>query len=168
MKRYVAALLVVVLGLIGVVGVLAIEAGYAKDEAKDEDDAGAKCSEATLDGTYLAAHSGVVVEETKKGPPQGPFAQAGYLVYDGNGNVDGLFSLNFNGNVFRHVSVPGTYTVKADCTGTSTFITEEGVPFRADLFIAPDGSMYTFVQTNPPEVVASGFELQGTAKRVGD
>jgi hypothetical protein len=28
--------------------------------------------------------------------------------------------------------------------------------------------MYTFVQTNPPEVVASGFELQGTAKRVGD
>jgi hypothetical protein len=40
------------------------------------------------------------------------------------------------------------------------------VPFRADLFIAPDGSMYTFVQTNPPEVVASGFELRATAKRV--
>jgi hypothetical protein len=149
--------------LVGVVGVLAVGTGFANDE-----DDGAKCSEATLHGTYLVAHNGVVIEETKKGPPQGPFAQAGYEVYDGNGNVDGLFSLNFNGNVFRHVSVPGTYTVKANCTGTSTFISEEGVPFRADLFIAPDGSMYTFVQTNPPEVVASGFELQGTAKRVGD
>jgi hypothetical protein len=128
----------------------------------------AKCSEATLHGRYLLAHNGDVIEETKKGPPQGPFAQAGHEVYDGNGNVDGLFSLNFNGNVFRHVTVPGTYTVKANCTGTSTFISEEGVAFRADLFIAPDGSMYTFVQTNPPEVVASGFELRATAKRVGD
>jgi hypothetical protein len=149
--------------LVGV-GVVAVGAGYAEDE----NDAGTKCSEATLHGTYLIAHNGVVIEETKAGLPQGPFAQAGYEVYDGNGNVDGLVSLNFNGNVFRHVSVPGTYTVKANCTGTSTFISEEGVPFRADLFIAPDGSMYTFVQTNPREVVAAGFELQGTAKRIGD
>jgi hypothetical protein len=159
-----AACVVLLLG----VGVLAVGTGFAKDEGDKDEDDGAKCSEATLHGQYLVAHDGVVTEETKKGPPQGPFAQAGYEVYDGNGNVDGLFSLNFNGNVFRHVSVPGTYTVKANCTGTSTFISEEGVPFRADLFIAPDGSMYTFVQTNPPEVVASGFVLQGTAKRVGD
>jgi hypothetical protein len=110
--------------LVGVVGVLAVGTGFANDE-----DDGAKCSEATLHGTYLVAHNGVVIEETKKGPPQGPFAQAGYEVYDGNGNVDGLFSLNFNGNVFRHVSVPGTYTVKANCTGTSTFISEEGGAF---------------------------------------
>ena len=61
MKRYVAALLVV-LGLVGVVGVLAIEAGYAKDEAKDEGTARAKkCSEATLHGTYLVAQDGVVI-----------------------------------------------------------------------------------------------------------
>jgi hypothetical protein len=161
MKRYVAALLVV-LGLIGVVGVLAIEAGYAKDEAKDEDDAGAKCSEATLHGTYLVAHNGVVIEETKTGQPEGPFAIAGYEVYDGDGTVVGVFSSNFNGGVTHNDRIRGTYTVKANCTGTNTF-----GEFQADLFIAPDGSMYTFVQTNPPEVVASGFELRGTAKRVG-
>jgi hypothetical protein len=34
-----------------------------------------------------------------------------------------------------------------------------------DLFIAPDGSMLTFVQTDPG-AVASGFALRGTAKRV--
>ena len=42
MKRYVAALLVV-LALVGVVGVLAVGRGFAEDE----NDAGAKCSKAT-------------------------------------------------------------------------------------------------------------------------
>jgi hypothetical protein len=162
MKRYVAALLMV-LGLVGVVGVLAIGAGHAKDE----DAAVKKCSEATLNGMYLVAHNGVVVKVKKPQfpGPRGPFAQAGYEVYDGNGKVKGVFSFNFNGNVFHNDRIDGTYTVKANCTGSSTFISE-GVPYKADLFIAPDGSMYTFVQTNPPEIVAAGFELQGTAKRV--
>jgi hypothetical protein len=142
------------------VGVVAVGAGFANDE----DDAGAKCSEATLHGMYLVAQHGVITE----GPDQGPFAAAGREVYDGNGKVEGLFSFNFNGFV---VSPPepssGTYTVKANCTGTTTYISE-GARYETDLFIAPDGSMFTWVQTNPPERVASGFELQGTAKRVGD
>jgi hypothetical protein len=151
MKRYVAALLVV-LGLIGVVGVLAIEAGYAKDE-----DAGAKCSEATLDGTYLFAFDGVEI----KGNDQLPFAIAGYDVFDGNGNVKGVASGNFGG-VFSKTPYSGTYTVKADCTGTFTFA-DDGT--QVDLFIAPDGSMYTFAEIDPG-VVGSGVELRGTAKRV--
>jgi hypothetical protein len=53
MNRYVAALLMV--SLVGVVGILAIGAGYAKDENA----AKAKCSEATLDGTYLFAEEGL-------------------------------------------------------------------------------------------------------------
>jgi len=150
------------------VGVLAVGAGFAKDEtAKDEDD-GAKCSEATLHGTYLVAHDGVVVAKKdhegkdQQFPPKGPFAIAGYLVYEGNGKVEGVFSANFNGKVFlQNEHIPGTYTVQANCTGTNTF-----GDFQADLFIAPDGSKYTFVQTEPPEVVAAGFELQGTAERV--
>jgi hypothetical protein len=47
MKRYVAALLVV-LGLVGVVGVLAVGTGFAKDEKAAEFLGEAKCSEATL------------------------------------------------------------------------------------------------------------------------
>jgi len=83
-------------------------------------------------------------------------------VYEGNGKVEGVFSANFNGKVFlQNEHIPGTYTVQANCTGTNTF-----GDFQADLFIAPDGSKYTFVQTEPPEVVAAGFELQGTAERV--
>jgi hypothetical protein len=149
MKRYVAALLVV-LGVVGVVGVLAIGRGFAEDE----DAARTKCSEATLHGTYLFAYDGVEI----KGNDQLPFATAGYEVFDGNGHVEGVFSGNLNGDVTRKEKFSGTYTVKADCTGTNF---EE-----FDLFIAPDGSMFTFVQIKPPENVTSGFDLRGTAKRV--
>jgi hypothetical protein len=152
---------VVLVLLVAGAGVLAGGAGYADDNGDngDEDD-GAKCSEATLDGTYLFAHDGVDVS----GNDQAPFAIAGMEKYDGNGKVTGVVSANFNGTVDRHVPISATYTVKANCTGTVT-----SGPTQQDVFIAPDGSMFTFVQTKPPEEnVTSGFELQGTAKRVGD
>jgi hypothetical protein len=154
MKRYVAALLVV-LGVVGLVGVLAVGRGFAEDE----NGAKAKCSKATLHGTYLFAQDGVYV----KGKDQVPFAFAGMENYDGNGKVKAVVSANFNGDVARHQSIPGTYTVKADCTGVVTYGPKEAL----DVFIAPDGSMFTFVQVKPPQQVTSGFELQGTAKRVG-
>ncbi len=159
MKRYVVALLVV-LGVVGLVGVLAIEAGYAKDEAKDEDDARAKCSEATLHGTYLFAQNGVEI----KGNDQRPFALAGYDVFDGNGEVRGVSSGNFGGEVFRKEPFTGTYTVKANCTGTVTF-TGGGAATQGDVFIAPDGSKFAFVRTNP-EFVSAGIDPRVTAKRV--
>ena len=93
MKRYVAALLAV-FGLVGVVGVLAVGTGFANDENA----AGAKCSVATLHGTYLFAQNGVEI----KGNDQRPFAIAGYEVFDGNGEVKGVASGNFNGETFRN------------------------------------------------------------------
>jgi hypothetical protein len=150
MKRYVAALLVV-LGLVGLVGVLAVGTGVAKNENA----AGAQCSKATLHGKYLFAFDGV----NTKGKP---FAFAGYQEYNGKGKVKAVLSLNYNGNIQRNTSISGTYTVKADCTSTVTY--KNGVRF--DQFIAPDGSMLTFVQTAPRTDVLSGFEQRGTAKRV--
>jgi hypothetical protein len=158
MKRYVAALLVV-LGLLGVVGVLAVGTGFAEDE----NGAGAKCSKATLHGTYLFAQNGVDIF----GKDQVPFAIAGYEQFDGNGKAKAVFTGNFNGNVLRHGVFTGTYSVKADCTGTSTYFdpAEDG-DVRMDMFIAPDGSMLTFVQTKPSQQVTAGFEQRATAKRV--
>ena len=155
MKRYLAALLVV-LGVLGVVGVWAVGAGYAKDENASR----AKCSEATLDGTYLFAEDGFFLTDND----QVPFALAGYEVYNGNGKVRGVQSGNFGGEIVRNEHFSGTYTVKADCTGTITY--NGGDPAVYDLFIAPDGSMFTFVQIKPRQQVTSGFELQGAAKRV--
>lgn len=154
-----AAGVLLVLLVVGA-GVLAGGAGYAEDNGDNGDEnAVAKCSKATLHGTYLFAHDGVDIS----GKDQAPFAVAGYDVFHGNGKVDTVFSANFSGQIFRKEHASSTYTVKADCTGTIT--STDGS--QSDLFIAPDGSMFTFVQTDP-STVTSGFELQGTAKRVGD
>jgi hypothetical protein len=138
--------------LVGVVGVLAVGTGFANDE----DAAGAKCSEATLHGTYPFAFDGV---EIMGNNDQAPFAIAGYGVFDGNGKEKSVVSSNFNGEVSRKEHASSTYSVKADCTGTITFT--DGSQY--DLFIAPDGSMFTFVQTKPKSDVTSG-----TAERVED
>ena len=158
MKRYVVALLVV-LGLVGVVGVLAIETGYAKEDENEDENAEARCSEATLDGRYLHAFDGHIT----KGKDQGPFAVAGYQVFDGNGKSKGVSSFSVNGKITENEPFSSTYKVKADCTGTQ--VVEAAITTEYDLFIAPDGSMYTFVQTDPG-TVASGFVLRATATRV--
>jgi hypothetical protein len=162
MKRYVAALLAV-LGLVGVLGVLAIARGFAQN---DETAAVAKkCSKATLHGTYLIAQNGVIVKQTQAGPPQGPFANAGYEVYDGNGHIKSVASFNFNGDVLSNGHFSGTYTVKANCTGTTTYISD-GMKFQTDMGIAPDGSKFAFIHTKPPEQVVAGYEVRVTTKRV--
>jgi hypothetical protein len=142
--------------VVGLVGVLAIGTGYAKEENASR----AKCSEATLDGTYLFAADGVEI----KGNEQLPFSYAGYEVFDGNGKVNQIFSANLNGKITRNESISGTYTVEADCTGTATYA--DGTRF--DQFIAPDGSELTFVQTHPKRFVTASFEPRGSAKRVGE
>ena len=152
MKRIIVLLTVATL----VLGVLAVGTGFANDENA----AKAKCSEATLDGTYLFAEDGVILT----GNDQIPFALAGYEVYNGNGKVRGVQSGNFGGEIDRKAPFTGTYTVKADCTATVTYT--NGEPFRYDLFVAPDGSKFTLVQVKPSEWVTSGFELRATAKRV--
>ena len=149
----VALILLVVVGAAALL--TTVGAGYAKDENASSR---AKCSVATLEGTYLFAADGVRI----KGDEQLPFANAGYDVFDGQGEVKDVFSQNPNGKITRNESGSGTYSVKANCTGTLTFASGT----RFDLFIAPDGSQLAFVQTKPSEDVASGFEQRGSAKRV--
>jgi hypothetical protein len=142
-----------------VVGAAALLTTVGAGYAKDEDASRAKCSEATLKGMYLFAQNGVEI----KGTDQRPFAIAGYDVFDGNGELKGRASANFNGKITRNEPLPGTYSVKANCTGTFTFTNGT----RYDMFIAPDGSKFAFVRTNP-EIVSAGFEVRGSAKRVGN
>jgi hypothetical protein len=146
----------VVLLVVGLAGVLAMGTGYAEDENASE----AKCSEATLHGTYLFADDGFVIKDNEKVP----FASSGYEVYDGNGHTKGVVTTNVNGKVSSKEHFSGTYTVKADCTGSSTYT--DGTHY--DDYIAPDGSMLTYVQTKPSKLVSAGLEQQGSAKRVGE
>jgi hypothetical protein len=135
---------------------------YANNEdATNNKGAGAKCSEATLDGRYLFSFDGFELKDNGKDVP---FAQAGYEVYDGNGHVKGVFSGNLNGEITRNGNFSGTYTVKANCTSTVRYT--DGT--QDDQFLSPDGTQVAFVQIKPPEFVGGGLEVQGTAERVGD
>ena len=136
-----------------------VGAGYAKDENASSR---AKCSMATLKGTYLFAQNGVEI----RGNDQRPFAIAGYDVFDGDGGVKGVASGNVNGEVFRKDPFTGTYTVKANCTGTVTF-RGGAAATQGDIFIAPHGSKFAFVRTDP-ESVGATIDEQVTAKRVGE
>jgi hypothetical protein len=133
-----------------------------EDEAAARAAARERCREATLHGTYVVAYDGVDIS----GNAQVPFAAAAYEYFDGNGNIETVYSSNFNGQTESKTPVSATYTVKADCTGTSTYLFGS-VEYKYDLFIAPDGSMFTWVQTNPPENVVSAVERRVTRKRIG-
>ena len=152
MRRIIALSTIAVL----VLGVLAAGAGYANNE-----NAGTKCSEATLHGRYLFAFDG---SEVKGNGKVVPFAQAGYEVYKGNGKMKGGLSGNFDGKVTHNEHFTGTYTVKADCTGTVTYT--DGT--QVDQFFSPDGSEVAFVLVKPPAFVGGGLEVRGTKTRVGD
>jgi hypothetical protein len=131
---------------------MASEASSEREGPQNAVAAVVKCTNATLDGTYLFAYDGVQIQGNNKRP----FATAGFQVHDGINQVHGRYSANFNGNIFNNEHFSGTYAVNANCTGTATFT--DGTHY--DLFIAPDGSMFTFVQTNHRYVTS------GTAQRV--
>ena len=86
--------LALILLVVGAAALSTVGAGYAKDE----DTSRAKCSVATLQGRYPFAFDGVEI----KGDEQLPFAYAGHDVYDGNGKVKTVFSLNENGKITRN------------------------------------------------------------------
>ena len=123
--------------------------------------ASATCDVGTLRGTYLFADHGVYAPTGKQ------FASAGYAYLDGNGNIHGVYSINFDGQVTRKEKFSGTYTVNADCTGRSTFPGD--VEYKYDLFIDPGGDMFTRVQTKPRRSeVVSTVEKRVTLQQVGD
>jgi hypothetical protein len=147
MKNHVGALVLLLpLALTGAGGALAA-------------DAPATCSEATLRGMYLFANEGTTVS----GKGRGPFALAGQNVFDGHGNEHGTITVSANGKITSSIPDTGKYTVKPDCTGSVSF--SDGNTL--DLFVAPDGSQFAFIQTNPGTVFA-GFEQRVTARRLGD
>ncbi|MBV9507334.1 MAG: hypothetical protein JO323_20255 [Acidobacteriia bacterium] len=75
------------------------------------------CSNASLHGTFAYTSTGSITA-----PPEiaGPFAEIGSQTFDGAaGTTTATATLSQNGNILP-ITVTGTYTVNADCTGTMT------------------------------------------------
>lgn len=92
------------------------------------------CSNATLKGTYLYNHSGVLDGK--------PYAESGREVYDGKGGI----VLSFKGSDGSGGVERATYRVSADCIGTATYPDGQ----TATSFISPDGSRFTYTITAAP------------------
>ena len=75
--------------------------------AEDQD----QCSNGSMRGQYSFAASGTINGS--------PFATAGYGMYDGHGNVQGVIQASLNGNVLPAKGWNGTYTVSAMTAGTT-------------------------------------------------
>jgi hypothetical protein len=105
------------------------------------------CRLATLNGTYLFAGDGWSVS----GSTTTPLAFAGSEHFNGAGRVQGTSTSSFGGTITRGSAFTGTYTVAASCTGTLTI----GTTLHFDLYIAPSGDRFTYIQTDPGSVSAT-------------
>jgi hypothetical protein len=105
------------------------------------------CSKATLQGTYAYTNTGVLTA-----PPAlaGPFAGVGVQIFDGDGTTTGAAWVSQNGNILQ-VTLKGTYTVNADCTGTlSLQIAPVGITTQSFLVIDQSGREFRAINTDPP------------------
>src|ERR671918_439228 len=69
------------------------------------------------------------------------------------------------GRLFAMIASLGRIRSRRIATGTVTF--RDGATIQGDIFIAPDGSKFAFVRTDP-EFVGASIDEQVTAKRVGE
>ncbi len=121
--------------------------------------AGDQCSMATMKGDYLYAQDGLILG--KSADKNQFFAQAGREQFDGKGGMSGIFSGNFNGTIVRG-RYSGSYTMKADCSGTVTFTDNVKQVYHYDVFATPGGSEFVFVQTDSNSIT-SAYERRRVA-----
>jgi hypothetical protein len=138
------------IGLSG--GGLAVASGTSRDSS-------ARCSDATLHGRYNFATESTQVS----GPaPNGPFAYAGFVFYDGRGGDHEVYTISAAGAVSRLVTETGKYHINSNCTGSETD-TAPGIGTQHyDEFVSPDGSQFAYIQTD------SGIVSAGTLTRTGN
>jgi hypothetical protein len=113
----------------------------------------AECSLATLNGAFIMQAQGIAVG----GSVPGPFGYASISTYDGKGNTHATYSGSWNGMIRRNQTLTGTYTVDADCTGTKTVELGGGAVSHYDMFLSPNGNMYSLVQTDAGVIVTAIF-----------
>jgi hypothetical protein len=104
------------------------------------------CDIATLKGTYLFEGNGASGSGTTT-----PTAFAGSEHFNGTGAVTGSSTFSSGGTIFPRSPFTGTYTLTAGCTGTLTI----GTTLHFDIYVAPSGNKFTYVQTDPGSVSAA-------------
>lgn len=84
---------------------------------------------------------------------------AGRMTADGNGNLTGADTYNFDGTIAKR-QYTGSYTVNADCTGSLSFTTTNGNATHADFAIVNNGKEVNLVQTDAGWILTGVMKLQ--------
>lgn len=137
--------ILVAAGALGVAGTLVLTGSSAAQVPT-----ATSCSNATLHGQYLFAGDGWQVASATT-----PLAFAGSERFDGAGAVSGIATNSSNGVISPASSFTGSYTVAANCTGKLTINVAPGVAVHFDLYVAPSGDQFTYIQTDPGSVSAT-------------
>lgn len=122
--------------------------------AQADEDKG--CSNGTLTGTFGYSVTGSVIS-----PPQfaGLFASVGTQSFDGKGGTSASAIVTVNGTILQ-VTLKGTYTVNADCTGSFTVsVLPVGITNHVSFVIDDGGREFRAIQTDP------GVVVTGVARR---
>jgi hypothetical protein len=107
----------------------------------------AACNLATLQGYYLFAGNGWSVT----GNVNTPTTFAGAETFNGAGTVAGSSTFASGATIYPRGPFTGTYTLAANCTGTLTI----GTTLHFDIYVAPSGASFTYIQTDPGAVSAT-------------
>lgn len=122
------------------------------------------CSNASWVGTHFFLVSGTGPNST--GTLTVPYVQLGKLVADGKGKTSGTATEDANGFVVQ-LSLTGTYSVNADCSGTQTLtITPAGAKSRVSTstFQLIEGGRQKITATVDPGYVITGQAYRAWAE----
>jgi len=106
------------------------------------------CSDLSLRGNYGFQIKGTIVG-------LGPIGGVALTIFDGGGNFTQTDNVSINGSPIVDRPGSGTYSVKADCTGTQTLHLPGGQVVHTALVIAGNGKTVFDVVTDPHTVITS-------------
>jgi uncharacterized protein (TIGR03437 family) len=111
------------------------------------------CAVNAFSGPYTYAVSGWIYVS---GVPV-PYADAGRMVADGNGNFTGKSTFSAGGEIFRR-TLTGTYTVNAGCAGTVFISDNLGNSGTLAMTLVNGGQQGLFLNTTPGTVVTGHID----------
>ena len=106
-----------------------------------------QCNNETIEGTYGGAATGFFIT----GSQIVHLAVAGTATFDGRGNISGATTESIDGTIQQGGTFEGTYTVQANCTGSTSFTGHHpgyDDHHNFDLVIVNGGKGMVFIETD--------------------
>jgi hypothetical protein len=121
------------------------------------------CNLETIRGSYSFTSQGMFTDPNSVPAGIGafvPVVASGVDVFDGAGNISGRGTASVGGLIVALNNVTGTYTMNPDCTGTFTFVLEDGSAFRAEFVVVDNGKEIRAMDIDPGRVAAVVYKKQ--------